>query len=118
VPLRLETRGLIGEKEIALMKPGAVLINTARGPIVSEAALIRALQDGRLGGAGLDVFDEEPLPLDHPLRQLDNVVLLSHRGYAAVEILTERYELAIGNILNFIDGQPTNLLNPEVFKGG
>jgi len=118
VPLRPETRGLIGEKEIALMKPGAVLINTARGPIVSEAALIRALQDGRLGGAGLDVFDEEPLPLDHPLRRLDNVVLLSHRGYAAVEILTERYELAIGNILNFIDGQPTNLLNPEVFKGG
>jgi phosphoglycerate dehydrogenase-like enzyme len=114
VPLRPETRGLIGEKEIALMKPGAILINTARGPIVSETALLQALQAGRLGGAGLDVFDEEPLPLDHPLRRLDNVVLLSHRGYAVVEILRERYELAIGDILSFLDGQPVNLLNPEV----
>lgn len=114
VPLRPETRGLIGEKEIALMKPGAFLINTARGPIVSEAALLRALQEKRLGGAGLDVFDVEPLPLDHPFRRLDNVVLLSHRGYATVEILRERFELAMGNIINFIDGSPTNLLNPEV----
>lgn len=117
VPLRPETRALLGEKEIALMKPGSVLINTARGPIVSEAALIAALRDGRLGGAGIDVFDEEPLPLDHPFRRLDNVVLLSHRGYATVEILQERYELAMGNILSFIDGQPTNLLNPEVLAG-
>lgn len=114
VPLRPETRGLIGEKEFALMKPGAILINTARGPIVSEGALIRVLQEGRLGGAGLDVFDQEPLPLDHAFRRLENVVLLSHRGYATVEILSERYDLAIGNILNFIDGRPTNLLNPEV----
>lgn len=114
VPLRPETRGLIGEKEIALMKPGAFLINTARGPIVSEAALLRALQEKRLGGAGLDVFDVEPLPLDHPFRRLDNVVLLSHRGYATVEILRERFEVAMGNIINFIDGNPTNLLNPEV----
>lgn len=114
VPLRPETRGLIGEKEIALMKPGAFLINTARGPIVSEAALLRALQEKRLGGAGLDVFDVEPLPLDHPFRRLDNVVLLSHRGYATVEILRERFELAMNNIINFMDGNPTNLLNPEV----
>lgn len=114
VPLRPETRGLIGEKEFALMKPGAILINTARGPIVSEGALIRVLQEGRLGGAGLDVFDQEPLPLDHAFRRLENVVLLPHRGYATVEILSERYDLAIDNILNFIDGRPTNLLNPEV----
>lgn len=114
VPLRPETRGLIGEKEIALMKPGAFLINTARGPIVSEAALLRALQEKRLGGAGLDVFDVEPLPLDHPFRRLDNVVLLSHRGYATVEILRERFDLAMDNIINFMDGSPTNLLNPEV----
>ena len=114
VPLRQETRGLIGEKEIALMKRGALLINTARGPIVSEAALLRALEKGHLGGAGLDVYDEEPLPMDHPLRRLNNVVLLSHRGYAAVEILRERYELAMENILNFLEGKPTNLLNPEV----
>ncbi|MBI2351253.1 MAG: D-2-hydroxyacid dehydrogenase family protein [Deltaproteobacteria bacterium] len=113
-PLRPETRGLIGEKELALMKPGAILINTSRGPIVSEKALLQALEKGRLGGAGLDVYDEEPLPMEHPLRRLNNVVLLSHRGYAAVEILRERYELAMGNILNFLDGKPTNLINPEV----
>lgn len=116
VPLNPATRGLIGDKEIALMKPGAFLVNTARGPIVSEAALIKALERGRLGGAGLDVFDEEPLPLDHPLRRFDNVVLLSHRGYATVEILRERFELAMKNIVNFLDGKPVNLLNPEVLK--
>jgi phosphoglycerate dehydrogenase-like enzyme len=113
-PLRPETRGLIGEKELALMKPGAILINTSRGPIVSEKALLQALEKGRLGGAGLDVYDKEPLPMEHPLRRLNNVVLLSHRGYATVEILRERYELAMGNILNFLDGRPTNLINPEV----
>lgn len=114
VPLRPETRGLIGEKEIAMMKPGAILVNTARGPIVSESALVNALQRGHLGGAGLDVFDEEPLPMDHPLRRLSNVVLLSHRGYAAVEILRERYQFAMENILTFLDGKPLQLLNPEV----
>jgi len=114
VPLRQETRGLIGEKELALMKPGAVLINTSRGPIVSEKALVQALEKGSLGGAGLDVYDEEPLPMEHPLRRLNNVVLLSHRGYATAEILCERYELAMENILNFLDGRPTNLINPEV----
>ncbi len=118
VPLNAQTRGLIGEKEIALMKPGAILVNTARGPIVSQAALFEALQKGRLGGAGLDVFDEEPLPMDHPLRRLDNVVLLSHRGYAAVEVLRERYQLAMENIVNFFDGKPVQLLNPEVLSQG
>jgi phosphoglycerate dehydrogenase-like enzyme len=116
VPLNQETRGLIGEKEIALMKPGALLINTARGPTVSQSALLRALEQRKLGGAGLDVYDEEPLPIDHPLRRLDNVVLLSHRGYATEEILRERFELAIENILRFLDGKPTNLLNPEVLS--
>ena len=116
VPLKEETRGLIGAKEIALMKPGAILINTARGPIVSEEALIRALEKGHLGAAGLDVYDEEPLPIDHPLRRLNNVILLSHRGYAAVEVLRERFELAMDNVLSFIDGKPKNLLNPEVLK--
>lgn len=114
VSLNQQTRGLLGEKELALMKPGTLLINTARGPIVSEAALLRALQTGKLGGAGLDVYDEEPLPMEHPLRRLENVVLLSHRGYATVEILRERFELAMENILSFIDGKPANLLNPEV----
>jgi len=112
--LSQETRGLIGEKEISLMKPGAILINTARGPLISQSALIQGLETGRLGGAGLDVYDEEPLPADHPLRRLNNAVLLSHRGYAALEVLRERYEGAINNILSFMDGKPTDLLNPGV----
>lgn len=115
VRLSQETRGLIGEREISLMKPGAILVNTARAPIVSESALIRALETGQLGGAGLDVYNEEPLPANHPLRSFDNVVLLSHRGYAAVEVLRDRYEAAFANILSFLDGKPTNQLNPEVY---
>ncbi len=114
VSLGSETRGLIGEREISLMKPGSVLINTSRGPIVSQSALMGALETGRLAGAGLDVYDEEPLPADHPLRRFDNVVLLSHRGYAAVETLCERYEAAFVNILSFLEGRPANLRNPEV----
>jgi D-3-phosphoglycerate dehydrogenase len=63
---------------------------------------------------GLDVYGQEPLPADHPLRRFDNAVLLSHRGYATVEVLRERYDDAFTNIVNFLDGKPTNLLNPEV----
>jgi phosphoglycerate dehydrogenase-like enzyme len=113
VPLNQQTRGMIGAKEFALMKPGAILINTARGPIVSEAALLDALGSGRLGGAGLDVYDQEPLAMEHPIRRFDNVVLLPHRGYATVEILTERYQHAMENILSFMDGNPVNVINPE-----
>lgn len=109
-----ETRGLVGEKEFAMMKPGALLVNTARGPIVSEPAMIAALESGRLGGVGLDVFDIEPLPMDHPLRRFDNALLMSHRGYATVEVMSERYEQAIENLLDFIDGKPVKLLNPDV----
>lgn len=109
-----ETRGTIAEKEFALMKRGALLINTARGPIVSESAMLDALATGKLGGVGLDVYDKEPLPMDHPLRRFDNAILMSHRGYATVEILTERYEQAIQNLVDFIDGKPVKLLNPDV----
>jgi len=109
-----ETRGIIGENAFKMMKPGVLLVNTARGPIVSEPAMIKALQSGKLGGVGLDVYDIEPLPMDHPLRRFDNAILMSHRGYATVEILTERYEQAIKNLLDFIDGKPIKLLNPEV----
>jgi phosphoglycerate dehydrogenase-like enzyme len=116
ISLNPQTRGIIGEKEFALMKPGALLVNTARGPIVSEPAMIKALESGRLGGVGLDVFDIEPLPLDHPLRRFENAILLSHRGYATVEILSERYEQAMTNILDFLDGKPVKLLNPEALN--
>ena len=116
VPLNANTRGMIGDKELAMMKPGALLVNTARGAIVSETAMLKALETGHLGGVGLDVFEIEPLPMDHPLRRFDNAILLSHRGYATVEVLQERYEEAMTNILNFIDGKPVNLHNPEVLK--
>lgn len=109
-----KTRGIIGEKEFAMMKQGALLVNTARGPIVSEPAMIRALESGKLGGVGLDVYDVEPLPMNHPLRRFDNAILMSHRGYATVEVLSERYELAIQNMLDFLDDMPLKLLNPDV----
>ncbi len=109
-----KTRGIIGEKEFAMMKQGALLVNTARGPIVSEPAMIRALESGKLGGVGLDVYDVEPLPMNHRLRRFDNAILMSHRGYATVEVLSERYELAIQNMLDFLDDMPLKLLNPDV----
>ena len=109
-----QTRGIIGEDEFAMMKRGVLLVNTARGPIVSESAMIKALENGRLGGVGLDVFDIEPLPMEHALRRFDNAILMSHRGYATEEILSKRYDEAINNLLNFIDGKPLTLLNPDV----
>src|SRR5262249_37445018 len=83
VVLSQRSRGLVGAKELALMKPTAYLVNTSRGPIVDEAALLAALREKRIAGAGLDVFDIEPLPLDHPLRKMDNAVLTPHLGYVA-----------------------------------
>ena len=109
-----QTRGSIGEKEFAMMKRGVLLVNTARGPIVSEAAMLKALESGQLGGVGLDVFDIEPLPMDHPLRRFNNAILTSHRGYATIEVMSERYEQAMQNILDYLDAKPLALLNPEV----
>ena len=97
-----------------MMKRGVLLVNTARGPIVSEPAMIEALASGKLGGVGLDVYDIEPLPMDHPLRRFDNAILMSHRGYATVEVMSERYEQAMNNILDYLDGKPLNLINPDV----
>ena len=109
-----QTVGLLGAKEIALMKRGALLVNTGRGPLINEAAMVEALQTGQLGGVGLDVYDREPLPMEHPLRRLDNAILMSHRGYATVEVLSERYEQAMSNILDYLDGKSLTLLNPQV----
>src|SRR5229473_4423104 len=84
VVLSQRTRGLIGAKELQLMKPSAYIINTSRGPIIDEAALLAVLRSKTIAGAGLDVFDVEPLPTDHPLRKMDNVVLTPHLGYVAM----------------------------------
>ena len=114
VHFNAQTTGLIGEKEIASMKRGAFLVNTGRGPIIDEKAMLAALESGHLGGVGLDVYDHEPLPMDHPLRRCDNAILMSHRGYATVEMLSERYEQAITNLLAYLDGNPSSLINPDV----
>jgi phosphoglycerate dehydrogenase-like enzyme len=104
------TRGLIGTKELALMKPTSYLINTSRGPIVDETALISALRDKRIAGAGLDVFDIEPLPLDHPFRQLDNVVLTPHLGYVVAQNYRAFFAGMVDDIRAFLDGKPVRVL--------
>ena len=106
VQLGDRSRGLLGEKDIALMKPTAYLVNTSRGPIVDEKALIAALKAGRIAGAGIDVFDVEPLPADHPFRKLDNVVLTPHLGYVSVQNYQIYFPDIVANIRNFIDGKP------------
>ena len=112
VVLSERTRGLIGQKEFALMKPTAYLINTARGPIVEEAALIAALRSKRIAGAGLDVYDIEPLPADHPLRALDNVVLSPHLGYVTAENFRTCYAGVVEDIRAYLEGKPIRLLQP------
>ena len=109
------SRGLIGASDIARMKPGAILINTSRGPIVDEAALIQAVQERRIIAA-LDVFDREPLPASHPLRNAPNTVLTPHLGYGVEESWTEFYEQSVQNALRFLDSRPVRVINPEVFR--
>jgi glyoxylate reductase len=111
VPLSPKTRHLIGRKEFAMMKPGAILINTARGPIVDEAALVRALKSGRLAAAGLDVFEREPQV--HPgLLRLENVALAPHVGSATDSARRRMLETALRNCLAALRGEvPPNALN-------
>jgi phosphoglycerate dehydrogenase-like enzyme len=106
------TRGLIGARELGLMKRSAYLINTSRGPIVDEAALIRALGDGTIAGAGLDVFDEEPLPLDHAFRRLPNIVITPHLGYVTSETYRIFYGHAVEDIKAYLGGKPVRVLKP------
>ncbi|BCZ22333.1 D-2-hydroxyacid dehydrogenase family protein [Mycobacterium senriense] len=108
------TRGLVGAAELALMKPHAYLINTSRGPIVDEASLLAALESRRIAGAGLDVYDTEPLPKDHPLRLLSNVTLSPHLGYVTREMLGAFYSDSVESVVAFLDGKPIRIANPEV----
>jgi D-3-phosphoglycerate dehydrogenase len=105
-----QTKGFLGRERLGLMQPGAILVNTARGPIVDEAALIEALRAGRIAGAGLDVFDVEPLPAGHPLTKLDNVVLTPHSAGIAPEVLEAGLALAIENVRSFQSGKPRNVV--------
>ena len=104
------TRGLIGAAELALMQPTAVLVNTSRGPIVDEAALVAALRDGTLGGAALDVFDAEPLPADHPLRTAPNTLATPHIGYVTAQNYALFYGDAVEDIAAFAAGTPIRVL--------
>jgi D-3-phosphoglycerate dehydrogenase len=110
VILSQRTRGIVGAHEIGLMKPSAYLINTSRGPIIDETAMLAALRDKRIAGAGLDVFDIEPLPLDHPLRKLDNVVLTPHLGYVATQNYRAYFGGVVDDIRAFMDGKPVRVM--------
>ena len=107
------TRGLVGVNELALMKGSAYLVNTSRGPIVDEKALLEALNKKQIAGAGLDVFDIEPLPLDHPFRKMDNVVITPHLGYVSQQNYQRYYPDIIDDIRGFLDGKPVRVVAPR-----
>ncbi len=115
--LSSRSRGLIGAADIARMKLGAILINTSRGPIVEESALIEAVQARRIIAA-LDVYDREPLPTDHPLRSAPNTVMTPHLGYGVQETWAEFYRQSMENALAFLDGAPVRVIIPEVIRLG
>lgn len=106
------TRGLIGRSDLARMKRTAYLINTSRGPIVDEPALIAALRDGTIAGAGLDVFDQEPLPADHPLRESRRAVLTPHLGYVTKKTYEVFYRDAVEDVAAYVAGAPVRVLTP------
>lgn len=116
VPLTAETRHSVGAREFGMMKPTAYLINTARGAVLDEAALVEALRSGRIAGAGLDVMETEPLPADSPLCSLPNVVLQAHVGSATHETRRAMIELAVHNLIDALSGvRPTAMVNPEIW---
>jgi phosphoglycerate dehydrogenase-like enzyme len=104
------TRGLVGGRELSLMKPSAYLVNTSRGPIVDEGELIAAVREGRIAGAALDVFSEEPLPRDHPFRSLPNTLLTPHLGYVTSETYDYFYGDALEDILGHLQGSPLRVV--------
>ena len=116
VVLSDRTRGLIGAADFARMKPGAILVNTSRGPILDETALIEALRQRRFAHAALDVYSREPLPADHPLRTMDNVTLSPHLGYVNTDVFKHFYGESVKNIEAWLDGKPINVVNPDALK--
>ncbi len=117
IPLNSETHHLISEQEFNLMKPGAILVNTSRGPVIDEDALFKALESGSLGAAGLDVFNTEPLQHSSPLIKLSNIVLAPHIGSASTGTRSTMATMCAENLIAALSGaQPTNIVNPEVFE--
>lgn len=107
LPLTAQTRGMIGAKEIAMLKPGVIFINTARGPIVDEASLLEALKTGKIAMGGFDVYTQEPLPANHPLLKLPNVVMTPHIGYVSESGMVNRYKAALEVLIKFRQGNVT-----------
>jgi glyoxylate reductase len=117
VPLMKETHHLMNEQKLRLMKKTAYLINNSRGPVVDQNALYKALKEGWIAGAGLDVFEQEPTPVDNPLLKFDNVVVAPHISSASLETRSQMAEMVAGNLVAFFEGKkPPNLVNPDVLK--
>jgi glyoxylate reductase len=117
VPLMKETRHLINIEKLRLMKKTAYLMNNSRGPVVDENALYQALKEGMIAGAGLDVFEQEPTPVDNPLLKLDNVVVAPHISSASYETRSKMAEMVAENLVAFFEGRkPPDLVNPDVMK--
>lgn len=115
IPLNKETRGIVKHSDLARMKPTALIVNTSRGPIIEEGALVRALKEGRPGFGAVDVYDDEPvLNGNHPLLKMDNVVCTPHLGYVDRDTYEKYYGAAVDSILAYAEGKPINVLNPEV----
>jgi phosphoglycerate dehydrogenase-like enzyme len=111
LPLTPETIGLLGRQELAWLKPTSYLVNTSRGPIIDEGALLEALSSDRLAGAGLDVYDTEPLPGDHPLRAMSNVILSPHLGYVTRNAYARFYAGLVEGIQAYVDGSPIRVMS-------
>jgi glyoxylate reductase len=117
VPLMKETHHLVNAEKLKLMKKTAYLINNSRGPVVDEKALYEALKESRIAGAGLDVFEQEPTPMDNPLLKFDNVVVAPHISSASYETRSMMSEMVADNLIAFFEGKkPPNLINPDVLK--
>ena len=116
VRLNAETRNLIGAAQLARMKPGAILINTARGGVVDEPALIAALERGRLAGAGLDVFAVEPLPKDHPFLRMDSVVMTPVSAWNTADASQRMIRQSVDNVVGFLTGHPINVVNAAALQ--
>ena len=113
IPLNKSSKGIINKRELSLMKSDAYLINTSRGPIVNENALIEALQTGMIAGAALDVFDDEPLDENHPFTLMENTLLTPHLGYVTAENYDVFYGQCVANIQAYLQGTPINVMNPD-----
>jgi D-3-phosphoglycerate dehydrogenase len=113
VQLSARTKGLVGAAELALMKPTAFFINTSRGPVADEKAIEAALRGNKIAGAAIDVYNEEPLALDHPFRKLDNIVITPHLGYVTAENYKRFYGQMVENVRAWLDGKPVRVIPPK-----